>query len=1022
MNKKISSVIIYCSIIILVECFAGYSVEQKNFSIKNIDKKDTTSVSVQSNKSSVESVFYRNIDILETREDIALNLNKYILDVSAESSFADDNILLKGKILFEEQKYDNAIEYFNSAVKNNYIKKKEMRDLINFYIGISYFKIGKSENAVDYINRIQKLEYIKNAALVLLYFNSGNYQKSKENILQFLKLKRNNQYWKFYPSIYIIDTYINYVNGNFSDVIKKYKNYSAEISSTADNKLFLYLFKMYAQSCINQQKYDLFLKELANLHNIDGYIKYYKALINIKLLNFDKSEYLLNLITEFEKKDSEVVNLSYFRLGQINLIKEKYNQAISNFDKIKIVNKELETERNAALGFAYFKIKEFDKSKAYFDKIEISKENNYYFQKYLSDKIKVLFESKNYDDIIKIFENYDMNELKNSIIINDVYFYIVSLSKTGKHSKIIDFYHKLREINYSVDSLFEISKTLEKMENFKESLEILNSIFYKTKDINSRKIIKEKIGDCYAKMGDKIKALKLYDELGSSQKNILLKKAYIYFELKQYKLALVALEGIENRKDDSIKNNIQLLKYNIYLSSGQSDKAEETLQKLLKMNFNIKSYYNILCLHYKNNNLNKFQDIFYKYRKFFYSEKLYKEILNMYCDLLIKNKQHYEALKIFSELEKIDSENIYNIKINKANCSRELGLFMKSKETLEDLIAAKNLTDRQIEEVNYNIALVYYHIGNLEKSFEYLKNIKKYFKDYKLLTLGDINFAIKNYSDAQKYYLQIIDEFKNSKIRDLSLYRLAILNIRNNDFNKSEKYLKTIIEQYNDSIYYKKSLLLLGYYYFQFRRYDESLKCLLNLSSSAPAEYEIDLLNLLSKVYYNLNEFQNVLKINNQIEKKVDEFYKKNVLFNNAEVLCIMKRYDESIKLLNKLLKDDPINKEKYYGLLADNYIFKNDYATAKKYYNIIKDKDSPSIRLLKCDIDYFTDKNIKSFNIDNINTNSLSYIDKLKFLFYNNLNIFYKQKPKNKKEFFLEFNKLDKTGLFKDKLEKMCE
>lgn len=181
-----------------------------------------------------------------------------------------------------------------------------------------------------------------------------------------------------------------------------------------------------------------------------------------------------------------------------------------------------------------------------------------------------------------------------------------------------------------------------------------------------------------------------------------------------------------------------------------------------------------------------------------------------------------------------------------------------------------------------------------------------------------------------------------------------------------------------------------------FKHYNEALR-LIQAGYISKAKEEIekslkfyckdtDILNLMgcceyllcdfNKAYFYWNESIKVSKINNKAMNYIDdlngeEFKELLSIYNNSIESIKNKRYEESIILLEKVIKLDKNLIEPYY-IIGLCYIELNKYNESLKYLNLVSERDKDNSKYLKCINDI---KNTKLNKNTNFNSKKYKHI-----------------------------------------------
>ncbi|WP_106794459.1 tol-pal system YbgF family protein [Aquimarina sp. Aq78] len=112
-----------------------------------------------------------------------------------------DQELAKATLLFEDQKYEEAISAFNAIVEQT--KREgdtEMNPYVSSYLGISHLELENYQKALEYFDRLQQSGMIDYSRAywykALLYIKKSDVVKAKEQLTLILKDEKNYNYEK----------------------------------------------------------------------------------------------------------------------------------------------------------------------------------------------------------------------------------------------------------------------------------------------------------------------------------------------------------------------------------------------------------------------------------------------------------------------------------------------------------------------------------------------------------------------------------------------------------------------------------------------------------------------------------------------------------------------------------------------------------------------------------------------------------------------------------------------------------
>ena len=425
------------------------------------------------NKSNIDCLYHKGYccDILNNKKQ-ALKCYDDIIkskEKNIDNKIKEDCLILKSKILIDDEKYDDALQGLNEALRlnpdNSYIyfykgfinnKKEEHQEAINNYLksieinnkdkiiyynlGLAYLEISDFEKSLNYLNKSFELDNTFYQALIKsgeVLLKSKEYDKSIEIFDKIL----NNEKEKNNELALLRKGDALFMKNNFKEALELYENV-LKLNENNEEALIgagiceRKLFKL--DEAINY--YDRVLK----INNNNENVLYNKAIaLSLKGNNQDSND----LLTKAKSiKDSEDI-LYAFELNNLN--DKNYSKVNEEFDSYIKENKQI---TNPGL---------------------------------YNIKAQSLLHEEKYDEALKYIEQ--------ALELNPNYTYAINtkaniLDKTGKKDEALLLYQKAAEgeqdniiflLNYSLSLLENKNK-----EKSKEIFEKVKSLYYESQKNN----------------------------------------------------------------------------------------------------------------------------------------------------------------------------------------------------------------------------------------------------------------------------------------------------------------------------------------------------------------------------------------------------------------------------------------------------------------------------------------------------------------------------------------------------------
>ena len=466
--------------------------EQYKEAIKTFDQ------ALNINNSNIDCIYHKGycFDISNKKDDAMKCYDDIINNKkNSDNKYIEDCLVCKGKILLDKERYNEALQVLNEALRLN----PDKNEYIYFYKGFINTKIGEHQEAIN--NYLKSIEI--NDKEKLFYYNLG---------LAYLEINDLKSSLKYLNKSYELDNTFYQALLKSGEVHLKSKEYDESI-------------KLFEQILNNEKEKN---NELALLrkgdalfmkNNYEGALELYE---NVLKLNKNNEEALIGA-------------------GICKRKLLKLDEAINYYDKaLEINNNNANTLYNKAIALSFkgnnneandllLKAKDIKDSEDIFYSYELNnlKDKNYnklneIFDSYINEnkqitnpgiyniKAQALYEDGKYEEALKYIEK--------SLELNPNYNYAMNtkaniLDKIGKKVEALDWYKKAAEskpenvifiLNYSLALLENKNK-----EKSKEMFELAKS-FYKQKktDLYNEQEINF-IETNFQKLDDKFKKMKI---------------------------------------------------------------------------------------------------------------------------------------------------------------------------------------------------------------------------------------------------------------------------------------------------------------------------------------------------------------------------------------------------------------------------------------------------------------------------------------------------------------------------------
>ncbi|MBK3516601.1 tetratricopeptide repeat protein [Carboxylicivirga marina] len=169
-----------------------------------------------------------------------------------------------------------------------------------------------------------------------------------------------------------------------------------------------------------------------------------------------------------------------------------------------------------------------------------------------------------------------------------------------------------------------------------------------------------------------------------------------------------------------------------------------------------------------------------------------------------------------------------------------------------------------------------------------------------------------------------------------AMYELANILVAGNEIVKAQGLLERAISFEPNNIWYK---LMLAELYQKNKMGFQAIQLYEQIVADYPDNDEY--LYGLAQVYNRNGENEKALEAYSKLEKSIG--LNEVVILEKEKILLNIGKNKSALQELNKLVKKYP-NEGRYYGFIADYYLFLDDKENARKYYNIVLEKDPANV------------------------------------------------------------------------------
>jgi TolA-binding protein len=807
----------------------------------------------------------------------------------------------------EIRNYNEAIEYFTKYIEN--YPNDPLNAELTYRTANIYFEYLK-----DYRRAVTKYEELLSKQSMhrlsddALFYMAYSYEQNKEldkSLGKYNDLLNNYSNSNYYKSVLNKIKHINlFVSNNNGDGFKKIGILLQDvINNKPKSEISFKLGEVYFndmkdyQSALAQFDIVLSSNDLSDsLKNFTNYYivmsSYYLAMDNNKSINESVSQLskYLNSNPNGIKRNEIILNLFY-----LDTISK------SNEEKIKLcyeyLKKYPDFDKQDELYYSIMNLslnsKEYNNSLQCCEKIITDYSNTSFYEEAIYIKAYSTFLMSK-DTLSESLFNEYINKYKNGKFVAKSYYLLAEICINKKeYVKVLEYYNKIKNIypyTAKVDNLMDLYANL-----YFESGDYSNSFKqYKTLySINEKNIFFDKdelnyyiyrLAESAERYNDIQSAIRYYKQYiynspnGEHYNSALLNLGLIYQREGKAELALSYFNMVSNVGSDY---EFIMKIANLFYEAGQYKQALSNYSLILSAGpnkYKKEALFKITIINYRNNNITEAEKFKKAYNKEFNltkpesAELAYEEALLHY-----KNKNHKGALSLFS-----DVINDYERSIFAANSAFYKGRILDMSDKFQDALKS--------------YVWVIERFPDSEPASEASLYIANHY------------FRSEKYSDAVRYYRNVVDKPKKDKIS----YSVALENLieacyQLNLYDAALEYCRKYIDLYPNDKDIADKKIKMGELYQKLQYFDQAIvhyKSLLN-ATNQPIEAEIRY--YIGECYFSKGDFQNALLefmkipyINNK-NSVID--WVPAALYMSGQSYEKMNKYEQAISVYRQIIE-----------------------------------------------------------------------------------------------------------------------
>ncbi|WP_430814358.1 tetratricopeptide repeat protein [Carboxylicivirga sp. RSCT41] len=190
--------------------------------------------------------------------------------------------------------------------------------------------------------------------------------------------------------------------------------------------------------------------------------------------------------------------------------------------------------------------------------------------------------------------------------------------------------------------------------------------------------------------------------------------------------------------------------------------------------------------------------------------------------------------------------------------------------------------------------------------------------------------------NLEKSAMYLTECLKIDATSSASMYELANILVAGNEVVKAQGLLERAIAIEPENIWYR---LMLAELYQQNKMGFQAIRLYEQIVADYPNNDEY--LYGLAQVYQRNGENEKALSAYNKLEKSLG--LNEVIILEKEKILLGIGKNKSALQELNKLVKKYP-DEARYYGFIADYYLYLEDDENARNYYNIVLEKDPGNV------------------------------------------------------------------------------
>ncbi|MEZ4936778.1 MAG: tetratricopeptide repeat protein [Crocinitomicaceae bacterium] len=912
----------------------------------------------------IKARYYQTLCALELYNNNCVKMVEDFIKDYPENIYREELYFKVGNYFFQKKNYKETIEWLSKLTKFQ-IQEIDQNEY-HFKMGYSYFNLGEYKEARNHFYEVKDKESNYAAPAQYYFSHIAYYNKDYQVALEgFKKLKDDPGFANVVP-YYIAQ--ILYLQGKYEELV----DYAPGLLDTGKVKRSAEISHLIGDAYYRIEKYDEAVHYLEEYHNNSATTREDEYQLAFAYLKSQQYKNAIDMFNRITYEEDLLTQTAFYQAGEAYLKLGDNAGARAAFESASVMSFDENIKEDALYNYAILSYKldfnPYDEAiealNLYLERYPNSKrkkdvyqylvnvytttknyraalENLEKFEENLDVKLQTayqvvaynrgiqLFQDGNYDASMKILEKVKKYPLDLSLNAQSKYWIAECYYKKREYENAIIAYKEFisepgaRElIQYNIAN-YNIGYCYFDMQNYESAVNYFTIFadYPEEKDVLKKADSYVKIGDCYYVNRKDELAIKAY------------RKAVDHGGFKtfnDYALYQVAIcQGLLNQNADKIKtlqelvNNYKPSKYSV----GALDEIGLTYIKMSDFDNAIR-YFDMVLKDYPLDPVAK-DAVFHKAIAY-NLEKKYKQAEDLLLQILVEQKENkargQECVKILIDIytqtgnpEKVDP--------------------------LLEKYPYVNFDEASKDDLHYRAALEQYQQKEYKKAGDAFEKYLKMFaapidEINALYYAGDCHYRLKEYEKALPHYLKLLEKQDFKEITEVSAYRASWILYENKEYEKAiAPYSRLEKVATNDE---NLMAALIGQMRCAFitedfqmaHNYGEKV-----LSEKIQGDVKLEANYSAGVGGYKSGLTDEVLEYLEYTYDHSEGQWGAEALYCHAEIMYKKQDYDNSSKLIKKLVKQKPSYRfwmAKGFILLARNLVAQDDLFQAEATVNSV--------------------------------------------------------------------------------------